>query len=138
MTPEKFVKSIYLGDRGCKGIVIDSWNKRVAIQVDLISRIKPETVIWDFYSDGDIEDGWLVFSEVDSIAFKPSGPLPNDFINNFGVTPMNPVGNLLPYLFELSIGSADDSGKTTEVLVRIQAKRVHIEDPRRPGVEIRD
>jgi hypothetical protein len=43
-----FLKSIYLGDRGCKALLLDAWRERVAIQVDTISRTRPGTDIWDF------------------------------------------------------------------------------------------
>jgi hypothetical protein len=40
MSPESLVKSVYLGGRARKEIVVDSWNERVSIQVDCISPIK--------------------------------------------------------------------------------------------------
>src|SRR5688500_17186796 len=119
MNPTEFLKSIYLGDRACKALLVDSWKKRVAIQVDVISRLKPGAKTWEFYSDADIKDCWLVFSDVRSLRFEPPGPLPNDLINHASVrlndSPRDQPGSL----FELSIGSVDDSGNSTEVLVRI-------------------
>ena len=73
---EEFLRTIYLGDRACKALLIDSWKQRVAIQVDSISRLRPGSKTWDFYAEGDIDDGWLVFSGVRSLRFEPSGPLP--------------------------------------------------------------
>src|SRR6266487_4039315 len=89
MKPEQLLQTIYLGDRGCKAVLIDSWNQRVAIQATVISRLKSGTKTWDFYSDEDIKDGWLVFSHVQSVRFEPPGPLPNDFINSVSVKPVD-------------------------------------------------
>ena len=136
MNPEELLTSIYFGDRACKALLIDSWKKRVAIQVDVISRLRPGAKTWDFYTDADIKDGWLVFTGVRAIRFEPSGPLPNDLINDISVKPIHsPVGEFA-YLFELSIGSVGDTGDSTEVWVRIEAGRLHLEDPTKPGVEI--
>ena len=135
MNPTEFLKSIYLGDRACKALLIDSWKKRVAIQVNVISRLKPGAKTWEFNSDADIKDGWLVFSDVRSLRFEPAGPLPNDFINEVSVDLIDAVGSQR-CLFELSIGSVDESGNSTEVLVRIDAHRIHLEDPLKPGIEI--
>jgi hypothetical protein len=133
-SPESLLQSIYLGDRACKGISINTWARRVAIQVDVISRLKPGSNAWDFYSDGDIQDGLLVFVDVCSVRFDPSGPLPNDLINSISVETI-PGGAIR--LFEVSIGSIDGAGGTTEVRVLIEATSVHLEDPKRPGLEIR-
>ena len=138
MKPEHFLKSVYLVDRACKAVLIHSWRKRVAIQVDVISRLKPGTETWDFYTDADITDGWLVFTDVRSVRFEPSGPLPNDLINDVSVKATDSLESQPGYLFELSIGSVDDSGSSTEVVVRIEASGLHLEDPAKPGVEITD
>jgi hypothetical protein len=136
MNPEQLLQSIYLGDRACKAVLIDSWKKRVAIQVDVISRLKPGAKTWEFYTDADITDGWLVFSDVRSVRFEPAGPLPNDLINEVSVKPTDSPEGQPAYLFELSIGSVDDSGNSTEVFVRVEASGLHLEDPSKPGVEI--
>jgi hypothetical protein len=137
MDPEDFIKTIYLGDRACKALLIESWNKRVAVQIDVISRLKANTDSWDFYTDEDIKDGWLVFSGVRAIQFVPSGPLPNDYVNDFSVTRLERSQGQTLYAFELSIGSVGEEGIGTEVLVTIEADDVHLEDPTRPGETIR-
>ena len=137
MTPEELLRTIYLGDRGCKAVMIDSWNKRVEIQVTVISRLKPGATNWDFDNDADITEGWLVFSDVRRISFEPSGPLPNDFINDISVKTIESPEGQPTYLFELSIGSVDHEGNSTEVIVKIEASSLHLKDPKRPGVEVR-
>lgn len=133
MTPEEFLKSIYLGDRACKALCVDAWSKQVSIRVDLISRVNPDTGAWDHNTAGDIEDGLLVFSGVRRLVLSPPGPLPNDLINDVSVTPIPAPGE--GYLFELSIGSVNEIGDTTEVTIRIEASGAHVEDPRRPGIQ---
>ena len=136
MTPEQLLRTIYLGDRGCKAVLIDSWNKRVGIHVTVISFLKPGATTWDFYTDADITDGRLVFTDVRRISFEPSGPVPNDFINDITVTNLESPKGQSVYLFELSISSVDDVGNSTEVVIKIEASGLHLEDPQRPGIEI--
>jgi hypothetical protein len=116
--------------------LIDSWRNRVGVQVDVISRLKPGSSTWDFYDGADIKDGWLVFSGVQSLRFEPPGPVPNDLINDISVRPVVSDPTQPVSQFELSIGSVDHTGTSTEVLVRIEAVGVHLEDPLKPGDEI--
>src|SRR5262244_3161493 len=115
MNPEQLLKSIYLGDRGCKALLIDSWNRRILIQATLISRLQPGTDSWNFYSGGDIPDGWVVFTDAVSITFDPAGPIPNDLINEFKVKLLESGESR--YKFSLSIDSVDESGTRQEIVV---------------------
>jgi len=98
--------------------------------------LRPGTNTWAFYTGGDINDGWLVFNDVTRIQFEPSGPLPNDLVNDFSVRQDASTVLGSDYLFERSISSVDSNGKSTEVVVRIHAKRLHLKDPQKPGLEI--
>lgn len=101
MLATEFLRTIYLGDRACKSITIDGWNNRVVIKVDEISRVRSESGNWDFYNDENIVDGSLVFSDVRSVLFDPSGPIPNDYIGSFIAEPL-PDGH---YRFRFSAAS---------------------------------
>jgi hypothetical protein len=127
-----FLKTIYLGDRACKSITIDGWNNRVLIEVDEISRIRSESGNWDFYNEENIVDGRLVFSEVRSVLFDPAGPVPNDYISSLEAKALFDGY----YRFEFSAASVDQSSKSIEVLVTIEAKSLHLENPSAPGVAI--
>ena len=129
MIPTDFLKTIYLGDRACKSINIEGWSNRVVIQVDEISRIRGEGGNWNFYNEENIVDGLLVFSDVKSVLFDPAGPIPNDYISRLEAEPL-PNGY---YRFEFSAASVDQSSKSTEVLVTIEAKSLHLENPATPG-----
>jgi len=137
LTPIEFLNTIYLGDRGCKAIRIETWKREVVLEIDQLSRIRSESGNWEFYTDEDIIDGRLVFTGVESVGFDPSGPLLNDFINDISATVGSGESNGR-WVFEVWIGAAASDGRSIEVKVRIVAADVHIEDPARPGVKIRD
>jgi hypothetical protein len=134
MSPSEFLRTIYLGDRGCRRIAIDGWNRRVVFEVTCISRIRSASGHWDYYTAEDIENGLIVLTGAQSIRFDPAGPIPNDFISEFSVehgVPGDPDS-----IFRLSVGSVDSRAHNTEVHIEVRAKGVHLEDPRYPGKEI--
>lgn len=132
MLPNDFLKTIYLGDRAFKSLTMNGWEDRVVIQIDEISRVRDPSGTWNFYNDENIVDGLLVFSEARSILFKPPGIIPNDYIDNLNAEPL-PDGF---YRFTISAGSVDEKSQSTDVLITIDAKRLHLEDPARPGIAI--
>jgi hypothetical protein len=134
MQPAEFLKTIYLGDRACKSIALDGWNRRVVIEVDEISRIRSKSGNWDFYNEENIVDGRLVFSEVRSVLFDPAGPLPNDYISGLDVSPLS--DGYFRFEFSAASGNETPPYKSKEVSVLIEAKRLHLEDPAYPEVVI--
>jgi hypothetical protein len=138
LSPPEFLRTVYVGDRACKAICLESWRGQVAIEVDLISRIRSPSGEWQYYSAEDISGGRIVFTGVEDVRFEPAGPLPNDFINEISAAPAgaNEAGER--WAFEVSIGSVAPDGTTTEVVVRLVGGGVHLEDPERPGVPIRE
>ena len=130
MKPIQFLKTLYYGDSACKGIVIDSWNNRIALQVNTISRIRSLSGNWDFYSDEDIIDGFIVFTGVTNFAINPAGYLPNDQIVSIVVNEIELLKET-KYQFVLSIKSDN-----TNVEVIIVANEIFLEDPQRPGIKI--
>jgi hypothetical protein len=125
--PDELLRSIYLGDRACKAVLIESWKKSVAIQVDCISFLRPGRVIWDFYTDKDVVDGWLVFDNVSRFHMEPSGPIPNDRINEITAEPIFSSTENPSYLFTLYIDSVDETGNTVETTLRIAAECIHVD-----------
>ena len=53
MTPIEFVKTIYLGDRGCESVLVDALNNTVKLKIDCISRVRSPTGFWSYYNDED-------------------------------------------------------------------------------------
>lgn len=133
-TPAQFLKTIYLGDRACKGYSLDAWQKCFALTVDQISRIRSPDGIWDGDTDEDIDNGQIVFENVESVEFSPPGLLPNDYIQGISV---EVKGNL--YLFRASIASVRNGPngvESGEVCISIYASGVHLIDPKNPGVKL--
>ncbi len=128
----EFLKTIYLGDRGCKSLQIDGWNGLLKIQATCVSRVRGAT--WNYYTDEDIPDGYLVFAGLQSVSFSPDGNIPNDLINEIKVERLS--DNEEKYLVTLSIDSVDGAGSHTEVTVRLVASEAFLEDPRKPDVRI--
>jgi hypothetical protein len=127
-----FLKTIYLGDRACKGIHLDSSGKTVRVRVDCISRIRSASGTSDFYAAEDIKDGALTFGGVDSFVLTNDGGLPNDLINSVEVVEESGETARI----RLSIDSVDAGAHHHEVTLEVRCRTVHLEDPARPGVEI--
>ncbi len=132
MKPHEFLKTIYLGDRACKGLVLDGWNEEVKIHIDAISRVRGDA--WNFHTAEDVDDGFLVFEGVDHISFDPPGLIPNDAIGNIEFLGYD--NDRFATMIEISHG--DDAGKYTTVRTTIRAKAVAIERPGEENARIRD
>lgn len=138
MDPKAFLRTIYLGDRACKSILIDGWRDRVLLQVTLLSRIRSPSGEWEFYSAEDIVDGAIVFTGVDSIRFDPPGPLPNDYIHGIEVEERSGSAQR-SHVFRIHVSSGERQANPPhyrEVFIEIVAEGIHLEDPSRPGVAI--
>lgn len=134
MNPRILAKSIYTGDRGCTAFVYDRAKRELRIQIDCISVLRPGTEVWDFYNEGNIEDGWIVLRGVDELSMEPPGFIPNDWFNDISIEdcPSSPGR----YRMVISIDSIDDSGKTTEVTIRGFVDDAHLEDSNGQEVSI--
>jgi hypothetical protein len=138
MRPTDLLKTVYLGDRACQAITLDGVNRRVVVQIDCISRVRSANGAWDYYTDEDIEGGRLVFASVLGLTLAPRGPIPNDYVNDLSVTEELDASGTTVYRFALSIDSVGYPGDPVEVIVGILARDFYLEDPRTPGLEIRE
>jgi hypothetical protein len=128
MNPIEFFKTVYLGDRRCKQLIIDGVAAEIRLQIDLISRIRGSQ--WNYYADEDIPDGFLVFEGVIKFELMPQGPLPNDRIDIVSVSE-TAVKGLYRFEFSLDAISAVDDD---EVTLTIIAKEFCLADA--PGQKI--
>ena len=139
-TPIELAKTIYLGDRACKRVIFDGWEKAISLQIDCISRIRSSSGQWDYYVDEDIEDGLLVFEGVDSFHLEPQGLMPNDWVEIVDVSRGKSSSDEESpgYVATLSLGAVDSEGNGNEVALVVKAASLHLADPTRPGVKIHD
>ena len=73
----KLLNSIYLGDRFCENVIFRE--NKILFQINCISRLKEGTNEWNYFSERDIEHGYLVFDEVINYNLNSELPL-NDEI----------------------------------------------------------
>ena len=102
--PLKFLKTIYLGDRGVTGISMDSVRKTVKIHIDCISRVRGKN--WNYYTDEDLENGAIVFTGCKKFFFDTNGVLPGDFIEIESVE--QTADNEYSIVFDVSSYSFDE------------------------------
>lgn len=124
MNIEQFMKTVYLGDRFLKEIVIDSYNKEIKLKINLISRIRNSDGIWNNYNDENIQDGYIVFSDVQRFALEPEGVIPNDEINDWEC---NEIGDGI-YEVSFNVGSYNSENQYQETKISLRAKQICLED----------
>lgn len=126
MKPKNLIARIYLGDRGCKQCVYFNESKELRIQVDLISFLRPGASTWDYYSEHDLQDGWMVLSGVDQLTIDPPNVQPNDFIFEIRVDSVKDSNGR--ERVTISTGGVDAEGKLTDILISALVKDAHIEN----------
>jgi hypothetical protein len=132
--PVEFIKTLYLGDRGCKKIIFDCWEKEIKLQITNISRIRGDD--WNYYDKEDLVDGYLIIENVDFYSIIPSGIFPNDAIHAIHVNQSNDN----PKLFEITIemSSVNNEGESTDVILKANASSLSLENNLLDGVRIRN
>jgi len=136
MRVSDFVRTLNLGDRGCRSITSDGYNATVSWHVDCVSRVRGDSGSWEYYTNEDIDDGVLVFGSVTYIELRNAGFVPNDMINAINVVG---EGNGLATV-NVSIDSVDGVWHiTTKWFCGSYAPAYTLRiprDPSRPGVRI--
>lgn len=118
----RFLSSLYFGDRYCEKI--DITDDKIIFQINSISRLKPETTDWGFYTDEDVEHGCLVFDEVKE--YQVSSELPfNEDINDVRVESKEKG----VYTFVVEGSNFSNDLVSTDIKMIIKAKKVYIYNP---------
>lgn len=74
-------REVYLGDRGILGVEINSWTSEVRVKIDVISVLLSEgDASGDWDESENIEEGYLVFSDIQYFELSPMGMMPGDYI----------------------------------------------------------
>ena len=131
MNVQEFVSSIYLGDRACKRITLDTWKSELAIEVDCISRVRSSDGQWHFYNDENIENGQIVFTDVRRL-FNEQGYFPNDYINEFRASACE--DGLYEFIF--SADWVGDDGSRAEAKLTVIAGGICLRNPADPQTDI--
>lgn len=121
---QELIGSVYLGDRACTGISIDSWESKIHIRTDSVL-IKKKYEELKEIPELDVPNGQLVLENVTYFSMEPKGFIPNDYINELNVT-YESLSDLL--IFNLSISSVNEKGLSTEVILEIHADNISICD----------
>lgn len=131
MTPDQFIKTIYLGDRLCLAVNVEGTKKRVLLKVDCISRVRGES--WNYYDGEDVQEGFLVFENVASCNLNLAGQLPNDWIEPVSVKKMVDESPMWEFVF--SLGVVDSKGMSSEIFLTVLAEDIAIET--KEGLRVR-
>lgn len=134
LNPASFLKTIYFGDRFCTKIIIDSFNNQVEIHVNLISRIRDKSGLWNFYSDEDIENGALVITGVKEVHLDKSGLVPNDQIYDINVNSLDQNN----YEFVVETSHVDMNATANDLIIKVVGEGAYLLDPAKPNSKIVD
>jgi len=132
MSIEDFMKTVYLGDRFIKEIVLDSYKREMKIKINEISRIRSQSGLWDYYNDENIEDGYLVFTEVDNFSMEPLGSIPNGELHDWKFENLKEN----TYKVTLFMGAHRQNGEYNEVIINLTSDGLCLEDPQKPSERI--
>lgn len=95
---------------------------KISFQINCISRLKEGTKEWNYYSEEDIEHGYLVFDGV--VDFSSSSELPlNDEIYEIEIT--EKINGT--YNFIVSGCNVSDDAISTDIILQIRAKKTIIQ-----------
>jgi len=132
MDAKKFIETVYLGDRYCMETEYNQEKQLYSMKMNSISRVRSKDGNWNYYTDEDIEEGWIVFGGVMDVIIEIENFQLNDEIYNID------VGNYDNdyYKFFVNGSCADDKGYI-EGTVEIIAKDIYLIDPKKPQQKIR-
>lgn len=130
-----FFDNIYLGDTGCRSILIDFWKGSICIATTGIRYNLQDRDTWTY--EKSIENGCLIFSGVVSYCIEPQGVFANDYIEDFYISKIENDTIGLLYTVVFKIGYTSDGNEGDGMMeISIQCRDAWMEDPLLPGVPI--
>lgn len=125
MNPIEFLRTIYLGDRYCTKVVIDTNNNTFEFHVNLISRIRDESGEWNYHSDEDILNGVIVITGISKVMLDSSGLIPNDQIYDLKANLIKEM----KYEFIFNVSHVDKNAITHDLILEIVGDGIYLFDP---------
>ena len=120
---KKFIRSLYLGDRYCEKVEIK--DSMIMLQINCISRLEDGTEEWNYYSQKDIQHGYLVFDGVVDYYFSSKLTI-NDEIYEIQIKEKK--DNI--YSFIVYGCNISDMAVSEDVELYIRAKEFYIMNPK--------
>ena len=118
---KKILESLYLGDRFCEKV--EFGENKISFQMNRISKLKEGTKEWNYYTDEDIEHGYLVFDNV--IEYGVNNKLPfNDEI--YHIEMVEKKDDI--FFFKINGCNVSDTAVSTDIEMWIRAKRFYVLD----------
>ena len=124
---KNFLDTIYLGDRYCERFEIK--DNRIIFQINLISRLEEGTTEWNYYSEKDVEHGFLVFDEVVDYTLNSELTF-NDEISEIEVIDKKDQ----VYSFVVYGCNVSDEAVSTDIELRVRAKNFYIFNPQNNAI----
>lgn len=118
-----FLNSIYLGDRYCENVIIT--DQRMLFQINCISRLEKGTKEWNYYSDEDIEHGYLVFDEVIDYCFSADLEINDEIYEIKVIEEKDKIFSFVIYGCNVS-----EYAVYKDIEILIKAKKFYILNPR--------
>lgn len=133
METQRFLETLYFGDRGIDKFVVDIVNEKIEIHTDNISRVLSPNDTWDDIYKNGIDKAILVIDEVKKFEWDKSGWTPNDYINDIYA---HKIDNKY-YEFTIDVcGINAETNKTIILTIKIVGKGAYIVNPKFPNIKI--
>lgn len=120
---KSFLQSIYLGDRYCEKVEIR--DQKILFQLNCISRLEEGTKEWNYYTEKDIEHGYLVFDEVVNYCAKSKLSFNDEIYEIEVIDKKDKIYSFMVYGCNMSADSI-----STDIEMLIKAKKFYIFDPK--------
>lgn len=120
---KSFLDTIYLGDRYCEKVEIRDY--KILFQLNCISRLEEGTKEWNYYTEKDIEHGYLVFDEVVDYCAKSKLSFNDEIYKIEVIEKKDKIYSFVVYGCNVSKDAI-----STDIELLIKAKKFYIFNPK--------